>query len=490
MKPYFSSIVAFIAGLVCVFGFAPFGISFIPVIALACLMVVWQQAKTAKQAAGLGWLFGLGLFGAGIAWLYVALTEFGGMPLPLAVLVVFLFASFFALYSALVGYCQAKWRLTLFYQSVLLIPALWALSEWLRGWLFTGFPWLTLAYAHTNSPLAGFAPILGVYGVSWLQALIAGLLAWAWLMPIKRVYAGASIVALLLVGWGLTHISWTQPVGKPVSVALVQGNINQHLKFRNDVLLDTLQQYKQLVLQHPAQLTVLPETAFPLFRQQIPEGLLQDLQTHAKQQQGDILIGTFDYVNEQYFNAVFSIGSNAEQRYYKQHLVPFGEFIPFRSILGPLITEVLKIPMGETTRGDINQAVMNVAGQQVAVNICYEDVFGEEIIHGASKANLLVNVTNDAWYGRSNAAEQHNQISQFRALETGRMMLRATNTGLTSIIDRNGVVLAKLEQHQAGVLMGQVQGYQGLTPYMRWGNWAVVSVLFTIILLVTWYRAK
>jgi len=247
------------------------------------------------------------------------------------------------------------------------------------------------------------------------------------------------------------------------------------------------------VLQSEARLTVLPETALPLLRHQLPEPLVGQLRDHAKQNNGDVLFGVFEREGGNYYNSVFALGASengfaeSEQHYRKHHLVPFGEFIPLRPLLGWFINGVLDIPMGDLTSGGKTQPPMQVAGQQVAPDICYEDVFGEEVIRHLPQATVLLNLTNDAWYGHSHAAEQHNQISRMRALETGRMMLRATNTGVTSIIGADGKVLQQLPQHQEGVLLGMAQGYDGATPYVRWGNVAVMLLLIGM-LAFAWTR--
>lgn len=475
--------IALLAGALCVFGFAPFGIFPIPVLALAVLFLLWQRNAAPRRAASLGFMFGLGLFAAGTGWIYIALHEYGYMPLPLAALAMLLFAAFLALLPALAGYAQARIAVPTALRYMLVMPAIWVLIEWIRGFIFTGFPWLTLGYAHSGSPLAGYGPLLGVYGVSLLAAVSAGLLALIW--QARRSRAGKLALAALLVFWGagaaLRTVAWTQPYGEPFSVALVQGNIPQDLKFREDALVDTLEIYRRLVEENDARLILLPETALPLLRHQVPPYLEERLGNRARKNGGDILIGVFERNNGSYYNGAFTLGSAEEQRYRKQHLVPFGEFIPLRPLLGWFINGVLDIPMGDLARGAAVQAPLEIAGQRVAVDICYEDVFGEEIIRTLPQATLLVNITNDAWYGHSPAAAQHNQISQFRALETGRMMLRATNTGLTSIIGADGRVLQQLPQHQQGVLLGEAQGYEGSTPYVRWGNAAVLLLLIAML---------
>ncbi len=484
--------IAFLAGAACVLGFAPFGAYPIPVLALAVLFALWHNKESPASAAKIGFAFGLGLFITGISWIYVALHDYGEMPTLLAALVTLLFAAFIALLPALAGYLQAIFKASNGLQVWLVMPAVWVLTEWLRGLLFTGFPWLTLGYAHSDSPLAGFAPVLGVYGVSLIAAVSAGLLARVF--EVRRRKSSQIALAVLVVLWLggalLRNIAWTQPQGESFSVALVQGNVAQDLKFNEDALVGTLENYRRLVLQSNARLIVLPETALPLQRHELPGTLVAQLRDHAQQNGGDVLIGAFVRdENRHFYNSVFSLGSAQEQLYNKQHLVPFGEFIPLRPVLGWLINEVLNIPMGDLTRGGAQQAPLNVAGQRVAMNICYEDVFGEEIILALPQATLLVNVTNDAWYGHSHAAEQHNQIAQLRALETGRMMLRATNTGVTSIIGADGKVVQKIPQHQEGVLLGMAQGYSGSTPYVRWGN-AAVLLLLIAMLAYAWLQRR
>jgi len=506
-------IIALLAGAFCVFGFAPFGIFPVPVIALAALFALWLRADSPRAAARLGFMFGLGLFSTGISWIYIALHDYGDMAMYLAAPATLLFAAFLALFTALAGYLQARIPTSITLRMVLVMPVIWVLIEWLRGMIFTGFPWLTFGYAHSGSPLAGYAPLFGVYGVSLIAAICAGLIALlvravspatfvrpenakdisssgihkAYGLRTNAVLIAIAVLILWVGGAILRLVTWTQPQGAPISVALVQGNIPQDLKFNDGSLVNTLETYRRLALKSRARLIVLPETAFPMLRSEVPPFLIELMRNHARQNGGDMLIGSFIRNNGNYYNSVFSTGSADEQHYHKHHLVIFGEFIPLRPIFGWLINEVLSIPMGDLGRGDAVQAPLEVAGQHIAVDICYEDVFGEEIIRSMPQATMLVNFTNDAWYGESHAAEQHNQISQFRAMETSRMMLRATNTGVTSIIDRDGRIIEQLPQHQEGVLEGMAQGYQGLTPYARWGNVAVMLLMLTM-LAYAWVR--
>lgn len=476
----------FFSGLLAVSGFAPWSLFPLVVLALAALFWQWQHANGKRAAAWFGFAFGFGLFSAGIGWIYIALHDYGGMPLLLALAATALFVAILTMLPAFAGYAQARLHAPAWARLVLVMPALWVLLEWLRGLLFTGFPWLTAGYSQVSaSPLAGYAPVLGVYGVSLAVAVSAGLLVLLWQARWSKQGRTALLALVLLWGGGtfLRTVEWTEPEGEPIKVALVQGNIPQELKFREEKLVSMLENYRRLVLQSDARLIVLPETALPLLRQELPEYYSEIISNHARQTGGDLLIGAFERDHGLYFNSVFTLGTADSQSYRKNHLVPFGEFIPLRPALGWFINEVLNIPMSDLARGGERQQLLRIAGQRVAVQICYEDVFGEEIIRYLPEATLLVNVSNDAWYGKSHAAMQHNQIAQMRALESGRMMLRATNTGVTSIIGRNGVIQQMLPQHQEGILTGLAQGYVGSTPYSRWGNAAVLIVIMIMLAL-------
>ena len=482
-----------LAGVLAVFAFAPFGLYPLFVFALLVLFRVWLGCSSPMQAARAGFAFGMGLFSFGVGWVYVALHDYGYMHPLLAIVATLLFAALISLPAALAGYLQARLSVSPRVRLLLLLPAAWVTAEWLRGQMFTGFPWLVGGYSQVaDSPLAGYAPLLGVYGVSLALALSAGLL-W-WLLREGRSRAGklalAALCLLWLAGAGLRQVAWTQPQGEPLQVALLQGNIAQDEKFSQENLVRTLETYRRLVQFSAARLVVMPETALPMLRNNVPEYYQAVLGEQMRRNGGDLLIGAFEKVDGRYYNSVYSIGSAPSQQYRKEHLVPFGEFIPLRSVFGWLVNEVLQIPMGDLARGGKYQPPLAVAGQQVAVDICYEDAFGEEIIRALPQATLLVNVTNDAWYGDSHAAAQHSQMSQMRALESGRMMLRATNTGLTAVIGVDGRRHAALPQHEEGVLVAEVQGYVGSTPYVRWGNAAVVALLAVLLGLAWAWRQR
>ncbi len=471
-------------GATAVLGFAPFYLFPIPILALLGLFMLWQKTNNPKTAFKLGFAFGLGLYIVGIYWIYISLHDFGGMPWWFAGFCTFCLCAFMALFPALVGYFSK--RIGLLWLSV---PVLWGVSDWVRSWIFTGFPWLTLGYSQVPySPLAGFAPVVGIYGVSVITALIAALIA-AWIGKPNLIYKRNSIAVitlLLVIGGVLKAVEWTTPIGKPLQTSLLQGNIPQDIKWSPENAQRTIDSYLHMMQQSKAQLIILPETALPVIASQLDDSVKEALTMHARQNGGDIIVGMVEYDldNNAYYNSALSFGSAPSQVYRKNHLVPFGEFIPLKKIFGWIYRDWLNMPLSDLSRGGWEQASMRVAGQQIGVNICYEDVFGNEIIRQLPESTLLVNISNDAWYGRSIAADQHLQFSQARALETGRMMLRATNTGATATVDTHGYVLAHAPHDQAVILETHVQGYTGNTPYVRWGNWPFILLSFAAIAFV------
>jgi apolipoprotein N-acyltransferase len=461
--------VAFAAGALSVAAFGDWQLFALPLAALAALCWLWARADSPGAAAWLGFAFGAGLFLAGVSWVYVSLHDFGGMPLPLAALATLLFCLYLALFPAAVGYAQAKLPASRPVRLMLVVPALWTLAEWLRGWLFTGFPWLALGYSQLDGPLAGFAPLGGVLGVSFLAATTAGAAATLVVdRGRRRATALAVLVALAIAGGAFRAADWTAPHGEPVAVSLLQGNVPQALKFVPGRYEKTLATYARLAERSTGRLVVLPETAIPRFLHEVDPAYLARLKAIAEARGGDLLVGVpvLD-AERRYYNAVVSIGASPTQAYAKSHLVPFGEFLP--PGFGWVVA-ILEIPLGNFARGAEDQKPLAVAGQRVAVNVCYEDAFGAEIIRPLPEATLLVNVSNVAWFGDSLAPAQHLRIARMRSLETGRFMLRATNTGATAIVDPRGAVAARLPAFTEGVLEGRVEGRSGATPYVRFGN--------------------
>jgi apolipoprotein N-acyltransferase len=468
------------AGVLAVAGFAPFNFWPLPVLSLAALFALLARTASIRTGFIVGLTWGLGFFITGVSWVFVSLSVYGGMAAWQAALATFLFCAVLALFPAAAGALQARWPASPALRLLLLMPLAWGVTEWVRGWLFTGFPWLVAGYSQVPaSPLAGYAPLVGVYGVSFLLAQIAALLAWSVTTRgrlAQRAWAVVAIVALGVGGQALRGVAWTTPDGAPTTVALLQGNIPQDLKWQPEKAQATLESYARMATASPAQLIVLPETALPLFEADLPDSYRAGLASLGRKNGGDVLTGVpTGSLAGAYYNSVISLGAAPSQRYHKVHLVPFGEYIPLRAVWGWVI-EVLHIPLTDFARGAVDQRPLAIGGQRVAANVCYEDAFGEEIIRQLPAASVLVNVSNLAWFGDSFAPWQHAQMSQMRALETGRMMLRATNTGVTAIIDARGHVLARLPPFTAGSLSGTIQGYAGSTPYVRWGNAPVLAL--------------
>ncbi len=480
---------ALAAGALTVAAFAPLAVFPLPFLTLAGLLLVWRRAATPQAALWTGFAFGAGLFGVGASWVYVSLHDFGMMPAPLAAIGTFAYCAILSLYPAVAGWCLARLRLGRLVPALFAFPALWTFFEWLRGWVFTGVSWLALGYSQVDSPLAGFAPVVGTYGVSFVTALCAGLLVIVVAGSGKaRLAGGVALVFAFGLGQLARQIDWTSPQGTPLKVALVQGNIPQDLKFQPDRYAATLATYKRLIEASQGQLIVLPETAIPRFLDAVDPGYLRDITRIALERRADILVGVpIRDPDGRYFNSVISMGTSPSQRYDKAHLVPFGEFVP--PGFG-WIVKTFAIPLSNFSLGSKNPKPLALAGQRVAPNICWEDAFGEEIIRQLPEATLLVNVSNVAWFGDSLAPAQHLQISRMRALEAGRAMLRATNTGVTAIIDPRGKVVARLPQFTEGVLEGEVRGYAGASPYVKFGNTPIVLMCVVLLGALVFIRRR
>jgi len=470
-------VIAFLAGAATVVAFAPAGIYPVAVATFALLIYLWVDASP-KACFWTGFWFGLGLFGAGVSWVYVSMTQFGGMPAPLAALGIVLFCAFLALFPAAAGWLQARIPAPEAVRASLLIPASWTLFEWLRSWLFTGFPWLTVGYAAADWPLQGYAPLAGVFGVSFVTLSLSGLASSIVRRHRTRVSV-AAVLALVIAGEALRHVQWTEPAGAPLGVALLQGNVRQEMKFQPERYARILETYARLAEGSRAGLIVLPETAVPRFYDLVDPAYLARLDAAARRNGGDLLLGVpYRRAPEEYYNSVITLGSSRRQAYHKTHLVPFGEFVP--PGLG-WVMHLVEVPLADFSRGARDQPPLEVANQRIAVNVCYEDAFGDEIALRAPEATLLVNVSNVAWFGDSLAPAQHLQMAQFRAIETGRMHLAATNTGVTAAIDRDGRLLARLPQFAEGRLEISAQGYSGATPYVRLRDWPILFISLVIL---------
>ncbi|WP_322047801.1 apolipoprotein N-acyltransferase [Paraburkholderia sp. J67] len=467
----------------------------------------WLTRTTGwKSALFTGWAFGFGNFVTGVWWLYVSMHFYGGMPAPLAGAALGLFSLYLGVYPALAAlvwsFCAGHAKngrddslpYSPTWHGAFAFASAWALGEWARGYIFTGFPWLSSGYAQVDGPLAGFAPIVGVYGVGWVLALVAALVVQT-LMSLRSARGSAltaAVIALAVTGAGLLlpRVNWTQPENAPLNVRLLQGNVKQDMKFSESGTQDALNEFQKLITEKPADLVVTPETAVPVLLQAIPEKFGRDVRAFADGTHTAILFGavggtiTPDGRVVDYTNSLFGItpGTNGLYRYDKHHLVPFGEFVPwgFRWFVN-----LMNIPLGDFARGAPVQPPFLVHNQPVAVDICYEDIFGEEIARTVRESpvspGILINSTNLAWFGDTIALDQHLQIARMRSLETGRPMLRATNTGATAAIDAHGNVIARLPTFTTGSLDVRVEGTQGFTPYVTSGNNTVIAISLLLL---------
>lgn len=476
------------AGAAGVAGFAPFGYFWAALASAAALVWLWRDAST-RHAARLGFAYGAGLFGAGVSWVYVSLSTYGGMPSWLAAPVVGVFVCILSLYPALVGWI---------YRAVLArhgargtivgLPALWAFSEWVRGWAFSGFPWLSLGYSQVDSWLAGWAPVLGVYGVSWAAMLTAALLVTACSSKGRWRRAALPLAAIVwLGGLALTRVEWAGPAGGPLEVALVQGNISLDRKWSPEARPWVTKRYLNLTAGLESRdLVVWPESALPYYIDQVDDATWRGMRS----QPADFVLGLLERRARTgrtgTFNSAVVVAGGGLQIYRKSHLVPFGEYLPLDWLFGWII-EYLRIPMSDLTAwNDRVQGPFRAAGARIGLTICYEDAFPEEVIKPLPQADLLVNISEDTWFGDSLGPLQRIQMARMRSLETARPMLRAANTGVSTIIDHRGVVTARSRQFVPTVVQGSVQPVQGATLYVRWGNAGVVALTLLLRMPSLW----
>jgi apolipoprotein N-acyltransferase len=518
-----------VAGAIHAMTFAPGVLPSWSLAALQILSLAWVAhatiwATSARKAFFNGWLFGFANFAIGLYWIFVSLHYYGGLAAPLAVAGVLVLSAFLALYPAL-ACLIARWLCPpapahapasagALLVSALTWAAAWSLLEWIRATALTGFPWLNIGFAHVDSPIAGWAPLLGIHGMALIAAFVAATLAGIvhslrlsrrLKQPINaRHYAvcmGAFV--LLITGWTLSQIRWSTPSGDPLQVRLIQGNVEQSQKFDPALLELGLRRHLELATlpARPADLIILPETVLPIFQDNLDPMVWQAWLDIAANNSASIAMGVplrtrHENGQASYTNSV--IGFNADtpleqlslgttaQRYDKYHLVPWGEYVPpgFR-----WFTDMLNIPLGNFDHGHERQSPFVIRDQHIAFNICYEDLFGNELLpalhpsdDGEPGATILVNVSNLGWFGNTWALGQHLQIARLRTLETARPMLTVTNTGITAAISPQGDVTAQLQALQPGVLPVSVQGMTGLTPYALYGDKIALAII--VLLLV------
>ncbi len=465
-------------------------------LSLAALVMLIDRASSTRQAALLGWLFATSWLCGTVWWLFISMHVYGGLAAPLTALAIFALCGFLALYYAAASYFYKRFRQVAGMHptwSAIVFAAAWMLAELARDTWFTGFPWGAGGYAHVDGLLSGYATWVGVYGLGYLAAWLAAL--FPQFLQCGRLQRILAVVVLLLPTVAQTDATWMERFTQSsamTQISLLQGNIPQGEKFEPSTgIKASLDWYQQQLALNTTTLVITPETAIPLLPRQLPEGYWEGIQKRYATSDQAALVGIplGDY-EKGYTNSVFGLkpGQAQPYQYDKHHLVPFGEFIP---PLFKWFTALMNIPLGDFNRGAVGQPSFEWAGQRWALNICYEDLFGDELarrfVDEKTAPTVMVNVSNIGWFGNTIAIDQHLHISRMRALELGRPMVRATNTGATVIINHRGEITHSLPRHTRGVLTGTVEGRQGLTPFARWasafGLWPLWIVGITILLI-------
>jgi apolipoprotein N-acyltransferase len=498
---YFKEISALIAGGLMAFAFAPMAIYPLALFSPAILLLLWINSS-AKRAFILGLFFGIGFYGIGVSWVFISIHEFGHTSLFLALLITGLFIFILSLFTAAQGYLLNRFfphntRMKFY----LIFPTSWALTEWVRSWIFTGFPWLLLGTSQVSTPLSGYVPILGMFGMTFLIALSASLLLTIFCpflnrrfkcqIDLKNFHFLRPLLALVIlwsIGYSLSFIHWTHVQGKAIQVSLVQANIPQEIKWEPEYQKASLIHYQQLTQSHwNSRLIIWPEAAIPLLQNQAVH-FLKQLDSQAKQHKTTLITGIPIQKGFQYYNGMIAIGLD-HATYYKQRLVIFGEYLPWWIIWAHGLLNLLDIPMSSFSPGPSHQPVFRVANLNLGTFICYEIAYSN-LVRQTLKANaqVLLTINDDAWFGHSFALAQHLQIGQFQALATGRYLAFLSNTGLTAIVTPRGKTIAKLPAFEASVLTGKVYKSTGLTPWVYLGDIPIIIFLVGLCILCYAYR--
>ena len=475
---------ALVLGALLPLAFAPFSIWPLAILLPALMLTLVQSRLSARNIFFAGWFFGIGYFGFGVYWIYNSLHDFGMAPPVVAGGITGLLVVLLALAPALTFSFWCYSRRQLGDLSLWLLPLFWLGLEWVKGWILTGMPWLSLGYSQTNSPLSGFAPLIGVYGISALCMFMA--VALFLLVRDKRYSMLAPLLLIPVAGFLLQQINWTEPQDKTLKVTMVQGNIPQEVKWRRDQRQNIFNTYWRETSQNwDSDLIIWPETALPGHSEEIEQSVLRPMQETAIEQGTTIVSGLVvsDNENNHFYNSVILL-NQARSVYHKRHLVMFGEYYPMRGLL-EFLRNWINIPYSDLTPGPLEQELMQVDGSILGMSICFEDVFSRDILLALPDANLLVNLSNDAWFGNSTAPHQHLQIAQMRSQETGRVMIRSTNTGVSAFIDHKGRVIAQTEQFKTESITEVVQGRSGVTPFFYFAKiQAMLAILPFVVVLI------
>ena len=496
-------VAAFIAGASTALSFAPYEIW--AIFPLALSFALWQsQTLTAKQSLYYWLSFGFGCFAIGISWVHVSIDTFGGMPIFVSITLMAILAMYLAIYPAIAGYLlsklsrTSKYTLNPYFTYLGLFPALWVLTEWLRGWVFTGFPWILAGYSQTLGPLSELASFIGALGLSFIVALVAGSLI---LLTQKRIFPVLVILPILaLSAWAAPLLNPISTSGKTVKVALVQGNIPQSMKWEPDALWPTMLKYMDMTREQfddasSVDIVIWPEAAIPAPEAMV-EDFLMDVSKVASINNTAIVTGIISHQQQDFFNSLIVLGNyhqkhqqsadyigDGSNQFKKHHLLPIGEFVPFASLLRP-IAPFFNLPMSSFQRGDYTQPNLVALGYHIAPAICYEIAFPEQVRASVTdETDMLLTVSNDAWFGASDGPLQHMEIAQMRAIEMGKPLLRGTNNGITAVVDPHGRITDAIPQFEAGVLVTNIQLFQGQTWFRKIGQLPLLILCGLLVLL-------
>lgn len=491
-EPAYLLVTAAVSGALTVLGFAPFYFYLVPFATLLVLYWLLDPSSTPGQAGWVGLSFGLGMYAAGLSWMVGTLHDFGEMPLWLAYISTIMLCLYLASFTA-----AATW-LVVYTRSLWFLPLAWGMADWLRSWICSGFPWLTMGYSQVpSSVLSSYLPVMGVYGLSIIVVGMAALIFYMLRFRGHRRWINA-LSALVIAGTAMTlqHITWTTQIGTPVSVALLQGNISQQTKWSVEQSKQIILSYLDLLDQADARVVVLPETAFPIYRSQAMGKTRGKLLGLASEKQADILIGMLDWQNgaegRKKFNAVVNYGISGLQIQHKVHLVPFGEFIPLPLLFAPMYAYWFHMPHNDFSVGK-RQPLFSLGQAEVAISICYDELFGGDLAEYARNADYLVSVSNGAWFGKSAGLEQYLQFSQARAIENQKIIVRASNNGVTAFIDKTGEVIKRAPKDERYILRHMVQPYHGSTLYNLWQDtpfWGLQLIGFITLIARLWIVKK
>jgi len=489
-RPAISRLITFVLGSAMSLSFAPFGWSVMTPLLLLPLLYICMTVSP-RDAGGHAFWFGLGMFLTGTYWIYISVHVFGHAALWIALLLMIGLAVIMAAFLAIAGWLISRMSHGEPWLLLFVAPAAWVAIEWLRGWVFTGFPWLAIGYAQIDGWLAGWAPVLGVYGVSFMLMIsTTAVIVFFMSSGVARMGSLTALILPWLAGGMLQTVDWTEADGKTVRTSIVQAGVSQDKKWEPNQRQAIMDFYRKSTLRLPdAEIVVWPEVAIPAVDDRVAD-YIQLLQSDLSGREQSIVFGILERGPEaEIYNSVVILGGPERQSYRKRHLVPFGEYFPVPSGVREWM-KMQNLPHSDLAAGEAIQPLLVAAnGAKLAVAICYEDAYGAEQLYAFPEANLLINVSNDAWFGDSIAPHQHLEIARMRALEVGRYAIRSTNTGISAFIGAKGELLTVGKQFEPQVMTADIESRRGATPYGQIGNWPVIGFCFVIIGLF-WIRSS